>query len=81
MQAQATEIQYTYARRRPERTPCYQIVLAVPNTFIENREGEGKPLPAYVIKCVFRRSRSPVSAQAGHLFRRKPVSDADPVGA
>jgi hypothetical protein len=49
MQAQATDIQHTYSRRRPEHTPCYQIVLAALNTFIENREGEGRPLPAYVI--------------------------------
>jgi hypothetical protein len=49
MQA-ATTTTYSYARRRPELTPCYQIVQSTLNTFIANREMEGRPLPEYVIK-------------------------------
>jgi hypothetical protein len=49
MQA-ATTIPYSYARRRPELTPCYQIVQSTLNTFTSNREMEGRPLPEYVIK-------------------------------
>jgi len=44
------EKNYTYARRQPELTPCYQIVQSSLNSFIANRELEGRPLPSYVIK-------------------------------
>lgn len=39
----------TYQRRRPELTPCYQIIAGHLNTFIAEREAEQRPLPDYVI--------------------------------
>ena len=39
-----------YIRRRPEVTPCYRIIQNHLNTFISDREKEGRPLPNYVIK-------------------------------
>ena len=50
MQALLADNQYTYSRRRPELTPCYQIVQSTLDTFIADREMEGRPLPEYVIK-------------------------------
>ena len=50
MQALLADNPYSYTRRRPELTPCYQIVQSTLNTFIANREMEGSPLPEYVIK-------------------------------
>jgi len=46
--AEACEKIFTYQRRLPETTPCYQIVQTALNTFVANRENEGRPLPAYV---------------------------------
>ncbi|MEI8025888.1 MAG: hypothetical protein WCI18_06045 [Pseudomonadota bacterium] len=40
----------TYMRRRPELTPCYRILQNHLNTFIADRDREGRPLPNYVIK-------------------------------
>ena len=40
----------TYQRRRPELTPCYQIIQTYLDIFIADREREGRPLPRYVIK-------------------------------
>ena len=37
-------------RRRPELTPCYSIIQKHLNTFIADREREGRSLPNYVIK-------------------------------
>ena len=34
-----------YQRRRPELTPCYQIIAGHLNTFIVEREAEQRPLP------------------------------------
>ena len=41
---------YTYNRRSPEHTPCYQIIQSHLNTFIAEREAEGRPLPEYVLE-------------------------------
>src|SRR6056297_3445848 len=38
----------TYERRRPELTPCYRILQEHLNTFIAERQAEGRPLPDYV---------------------------------
>jgi hypothetical protein len=40
----------TYARRRPELTPCYEIIQAQLSTFIAERELENRPLPDYIIQ-------------------------------
>ena len=37
-----------YVRRRPEYTPCYQIIQEQLNTFIADRETESRPLPSYI---------------------------------
>ena len=37
-----------YSRRRPEFTPCYKILQGHLNTFIADREAEGRPLPDYI---------------------------------
>ncbi len=37
-----------YVRRRPELTPCYQILQGHLNTFIAERQAENRPLPDYV---------------------------------
>ncbi|MBM4253000.1 MAG: hypothetical protein FJ146_13590 [Deltaproteobacteria bacterium] len=39
-----------YQRRRPELTPCYQIIADHLNTFTCEREAEQRPLPDYVLK-------------------------------
>jgi hypothetical protein len=39
-----------YARRRPELTPCYQIVQEELSTFIAERALEDRPLPTYVVQ-------------------------------
>jgi hypothetical protein len=41
---------YTYKRRTPENSPCYQILQSHLNTFITEREAEGRPLPDYVLE-------------------------------
>ena len=38
----------SYARRRPELTPCYQIIQDHLATFMSERESEGRPLPKYI---------------------------------
>jgi hypothetical protein len=40
----------SYKRRRPELTPCYQIIAGHLSTFTAEREAEQRPLPEYVIK-------------------------------
>lgn len=40
----------TYARRRPELTPCYKILQEELNTFTADRQAEGRPLPDYVLE-------------------------------
>ena len=37
-----------YSRRRPELTPCYKILQGHLDTFIAEREAEGRPLPDYI---------------------------------
>jgi hypothetical protein len=39
-----------YQRRRPELTPCYQIIQQELATFINDRQEEGRPVPNYVIE-------------------------------
>ena len=39
-----------YQRRRPELTPCYQIIAGHLNTFTSEREAEQRPLPEYVLE-------------------------------
>ena len=39
-----------YTQRRPELTPCYKIIQNHLDTFIANREAEGRPLPDYVLQ-------------------------------
>jgi len=39
-----------YQRRRPELTPCYQIIAGHLNTFISEREAEQRSLPEYVLE-------------------------------
>ena len=39
---------HSYQRRQPELTPCYKIVQAEFETFRQERELEGRPLPQYV---------------------------------
>lgn len=41
---------YEYARRRPELTPCYRILQKHLETFLADRQAEGRPLPDYVIE-------------------------------
>ncbi len=50
MEAANTPKPVTYMRRRPELTPCYRILQNHLNTFISDRDREGRPLPNYVIK-------------------------------
>ena len=50
MEAASTPKQTTYKRRRPELTPCYRIIQNHLNTFISDRDREGRPLPSYVVK-------------------------------
>ena len=46
----ATATQYTYRRRCPEETVLYQTVAAHVETFIADREAEGRPVPDRVLK-------------------------------
>jgi len=46
----ATATQYTYRRRCPEETVLYQTVAAHVETFIADREAEGRLVPGRVIK-------------------------------
>ena len=39
-----------YQRRRPQLTPCYQIVNEHLDTFVAAREAENRPLPEYVLE-------------------------------
>ena len=39
-----------YVRRRPELSPCYKVIQEHLDTFIAEREAEGRPLPLYVIQ-------------------------------
>ena len=50
MEAASTAKPVAYRRRRPELTPCYSIIQNNLNTFISDRNREGRPLPNYVIK-------------------------------
>ena len=50
METASTQKPCTYQRRRPELTPCYRIIQDNLDTFIADREREGRPLPRYVIK-------------------------------
>jgi len=38
-----------YVRRRPELTPCYQVLQGHLNTFMAERQAENRPLPDYVV--------------------------------
>ncbi|MFW7379323.1 MAG: transposase [Oligoflexus sp.] len=38
----------TYTRRRPELTPCYQVIQSEFETFAAEREAEARPLPPHV---------------------------------
>jgi ribosomal protein S27E len=40
----------TYSRRRPELTPCYKIIQENIESFIAEREAEGRPLPEHAIE-------------------------------
>lgn len=40
----------SYARRRPELTPCYRIIQEHLATFVAERQAEERPLPDYVLK-------------------------------
>ena len=50
MESAKTTKPVTYIRRRPELSPCYRILQNHLNTFISDRDREGRPLPNYVIK-------------------------------
>ncbi|MEI8026995.1 MAG: hypothetical protein WCI18_11665 [Pseudomonadota bacterium] len=50
MEAAKTAKPITYIRRRPELTPCYNVLQNHLNTSISDRDGEGRPLPNYVIE-------------------------------
>jgi hypothetical protein len=50
MAAAPSKTLFEYARHRPELTPCYQVVQNQLNTFISDRQAEGRPLPDYVIE-------------------------------
>ena len=39
-----------YERRDPSQTPCYQIIQEELETFLADREYEGKPVPEFVEK-------------------------------
>jgi hypothetical protein len=60
MEAASTAKPVTYRRRRPELTPCYSIIQNNLNTFISDRDREGRPLPNYVINvyCYYTPPRS-----------------------
>ena len=49
MESQAQK-SFTYARRRPELTPCYKIIQEHLNSFLAEREAESRPVPDYVKK-------------------------------
>ena len=40
---------HSYARRKPEETPCFQILNDHLDSFVAAREIEGRPIPKYVI--------------------------------
>lgn len=46
----ATARQYTYRRRQPEETVLYKTLAANVETFIADREAEGRPVPVRVAK-------------------------------
>jgi len=46
----ATARQYTYRRRQPEETVLYKTLAANVETFIADREAEGRPVPTRVAK-------------------------------
>ena len=46
----ATAKQYTYRRRQPENTVLYKTLAANVETFIADREAEGRPVPERVTK-------------------------------
>jgi hypothetical protein len=50
MKAQTSSPPPVYSRRRPELTPCYEIVRSTLNTFAANRDLEGRPLPKYILE-------------------------------
>ena len=56
---------FTYSRRRPELTPCYRILQEELDTFIAERQAEGRPLPDYVtsVSDVFSPSRQTLAYQ------------------
>jgi hypothetical protein len=39
-----------YSRRRPEDTPCYKVLQEHLESFVAEREAEGRPLPEYVLE-------------------------------
>jgi len=41
---------YTYERRRPEQTTCYRVVADHLDTFLRDRQEEGRPVPEYIEK-------------------------------
>ena len=45
-----TAKQYTYRRRQPENTVLYKTLAANVETFIADRETEGRPVPERVAK-------------------------------
>lgn len=49
--AQTAQIKtsYSYSRRKPEETPLYKIIQAELETFLSDRQAEGRPLPQYVL--------------------------------
>ena len=46
----ATAKKYTYRRRQPEESVLYKTVAAIVETFIADREAEGRPVPERVAK-------------------------------
>jgi len=50
MQAATKEKSFTYQRRRPELTPCYRILQEELDTFLADRQAEGRPVPNYVVE-------------------------------
>ena len=50
MDHSASAKQYTYRRRQPEETVLYKKLAANVETFIADREAEGRPVPERVAK-------------------------------
>lgn len=48
MSAPTQQTCFTYARRQPELTPCYQIIQNHLATFMAEREAEGRDFPKYI---------------------------------